>query len=169
MPTTVADAFAAGGLLQDDVIRWGKKPSSSSPGVYIASLSKSTDTTDGSLVSAPLATEVFERWLDIRPELWHGNLAVGSRRAVLPDADWGSAAPRWRLLSQAAIESRPAMGPLRTLQGSVRRRRQHAAAVLREGLPRFQARTPRPSSPLPIRESRVTTGHQEGPWSPRSS
>ena len=69
MPTTVADAFAAAGLARDDVVRWGMKPSTPLPGVYIVSLNASTDDTAGSLMSAPLSIEVFERWLDVRPEL----------------------------------------------------------------------------------------------------
>lgn len=69
MPTSVADAFAAAGLTRDDVVRWGTKPSIPLPGVYIVSLSASADGTDGSMMSAPIAIEVFERWLDVRPEL----------------------------------------------------------------------------------------------------
>lgn len=69
MPTSVADAFAAAGLARDDVVRWRTKPSTPLSGVYIVSLSASADDTDGSMMSAPLAVEVFERWHDVRPEL----------------------------------------------------------------------------------------------------
>lgn len=69
MPTTVADAFAAAELARDDVVRWGTEPSTPRPGVYIVSLSASANDTDGSVMSAPLYTQVLEHWLDVRPEL----------------------------------------------------------------------------------------------------
>lgn len=69
MQTTIADAFSAAGLARGDVVRWDTKPLTPLPGVYIVSLSASTDDNDGSMMSAPLFKEAFERWLDVRPEL----------------------------------------------------------------------------------------------------
>jgi hypothetical protein len=69
MPTTVADAFAAAGLVRDNAVRWGTKPGTSDPGVYIVSLTGSLDSFDGKLIEAPLAATEFQRWLDLRPEL----------------------------------------------------------------------------------------------------
>jgi len=69
MPTTVADAFAAAGLVRDDVVKWGTKPRTSDPGVYIVSLTDSLHSFDDELIEAPLAATEFQRWLDVRPEL----------------------------------------------------------------------------------------------------
>ncbi len=71
MPTTVADAFATVHLVRDAIVtvRWGTKPKTSKPGVYIVSLTESLDTYDGKLMEAPLAADKFQRWLDVRPEL----------------------------------------------------------------------------------------------------
>jgi hypothetical protein len=69
MSTTVADAFAAAGLVRDDVVKWRTKPRTSDPGVYVVSLSDSLDGFDGKLIEAPLAATEFQHWLDVRPEL----------------------------------------------------------------------------------------------------
>lgn len=71
MPTTVADAFAAVHLVREAIVtvRWGTKPKTSEPGVYIVSLTESLDTYNGKLMEAPLAVAEFQRWLDVRPKL----------------------------------------------------------------------------------------------------
>ena len=69
MPTTVAEALASAGFAQSSAVRWGTKPTSALSGVYVVSLSASVDSTEGSLASPPLAERVFERWLEVRPEL----------------------------------------------------------------------------------------------------
>jgi hypothetical protein len=69
MSTTVADAFAAAGLVRDDVVKWRTKPRTSDPGVYVVSLTDSLDGFDGKLIEAPLAATEFQRWLDERSEL----------------------------------------------------------------------------------------------------
>ena len=68
MPTTVADAFATVHLGREAIVtvRWGTKPTTSEPGVYIVSLTESLDTYDGKLMEAPLAVAEFQRWLDVR-------------------------------------------------------------------------------------------------------
>ena len=65
MPTTIAEAFAAVALDRDDIVsvRWGTKPTTSKPGVYIVSLTESLDTCNGKLIEAPLAAAQFERWM----------------------------------------------------------------------------------------------------------
>jgi hypothetical protein len=70
MPTTIAEAFATVRLVEGIVsVRWGTKPATSEPGVYIVSLTESLDTYDGKLMEAPLAVAEFQRWLDVRPKL----------------------------------------------------------------------------------------------------
>ena len=69
MPTTIVDAFAAAGLVRNDVVKWGTKPRTSNPGVYIVSLTDFLDSFDGKLPEAPLGATEFRRWLDVRPEL----------------------------------------------------------------------------------------------------
>jgi hypothetical protein len=54
MPTTIAEAFATVRLVEGIVsVRWGTKPATSEPGVYIVSLTESLDTYDGKLMEAP--------------------------------------------------------------------------------------------------------------------
>ena len=71
MPTTISEAFATVHLVREGIVsaRWGTKPTTSEPGVYIVSLTESLDTYDGKLMEAPLAVAEFQRWLDVRPEL----------------------------------------------------------------------------------------------------
>lgn len=69
MPTSVAEAFSAVGLVRDGVLQWGTRPPEPTPGVYIVSLTDSLDGFDGVLVRAPLAKAVFEDWLQICPGL----------------------------------------------------------------------------------------------------
>jgi hypothetical protein len=69
MPTTIVDAFAAVALVREGVVRWGTKPTTSDPGVYIVSLTESLGTYDGALIRSPLAAAEFQRWLDVRPDL----------------------------------------------------------------------------------------------------
>ena len=69
MPTSVAEAFSAAGLVRDGVLKWGTKPPEPTPGVYIVSLTDSLDGFDGALVRAPLARAVFEHWIQICPGL----------------------------------------------------------------------------------------------------
>ena len=71
MPTTVVEAFAAVPLAPESIVsrRWGTKPATSEPGVYIVSLTESLDTCDGKLNEAPLAAPKFQDWLDRCPEL----------------------------------------------------------------------------------------------------
>ena len=71
MPTTIAEAFATVRLVREGIVsvRWGTKPTTSEPGVYIVSLTESLDTCDGKLMEAPLAVAEFQRWLDVRPKL----------------------------------------------------------------------------------------------------
>lgn len=69
MPTTVADAFSAAGLERQAVVRWGTRPSSRSPGVYVVSLTDSADAIETSLAEAPLAPKAFETWLQVCPDL----------------------------------------------------------------------------------------------------
>ncbi len=69
MPTSVAEAFSAAGLVRGGVLKWGTKPPELTPGVYIVSLTDSLDGFDGALVRAPLERAVFEDWLQICPGL----------------------------------------------------------------------------------------------------
>ena len=69
MPTTVADTFSAAGLVRQAVVRWGTRPSTAKSGVYIVSLGDSADAIETTLPEAPLATDAFETWLHVRPEL----------------------------------------------------------------------------------------------------
>lgn len=69
MPTTVAEALSAAGLRRDGVVRWGTRPPTRDSGVYVVSLTDATDSMAGTLAEAPLAVDVFETWLDVRPEL----------------------------------------------------------------------------------------------------
>jgi hypothetical protein len=69
MPTTIAEAFATVGLVREDIVRWGTKPTTSKPGVYIISLTESLDTCDGKLIEPPLAAAEFQQWLDVCPKL----------------------------------------------------------------------------------------------------
>jgi len=69
MPTSVADAFAAVGLARESVVRWGTRPSTSAPGVYAVALTDSVDGIDGTTSHAPIAYDVIDEWLEVRPEL----------------------------------------------------------------------------------------------------
>lgn len=69
MPTSVTEAFAAGGLAPQSVVRWGTRPSTDAGGVYTVSLSKRIDALDETVPEPDLNVVVFERWLHIRPEL----------------------------------------------------------------------------------------------------
>lgn len=69
MPTSVTDAFAAAGLTREGVVRWGTRPSTSAPGVYGVALTQSLDVIDGTLSRAPIADDVIDEWLEVRPEL----------------------------------------------------------------------------------------------------
>lgn len=69
MPTSVTDAFAAAGLTREGVVRWGTRPSTSAPGVYAVALTQSLDVIDGTLSRAPIAGDVIDEWLEVRPEL----------------------------------------------------------------------------------------------------
>jgi len=69
MPTTIAEAFSAVALTGRSVVGWGTNPKTSGSGVYIVSLTGSSDTLDGRLAEAPLAAARFQRWLNVRPEL----------------------------------------------------------------------------------------------------
>jgi len=71
MPTTVAEAFAAVGLVREKIVsvRWGTVPATSKPGAYIVSLTESLDTCNSKLKKAPLAADEFQRWLDRCREL----------------------------------------------------------------------------------------------------
>lgn len=71
MPTTVAEAFAAVGLVvgSTECVRWGTRPSTAESGVYIISLTESLDSLDGRLTGAPLSEGQFQRWLDVCPRL----------------------------------------------------------------------------------------------------
>lgn len=69
MPTSVTDAFAAAGLTREGVVRWGTRPSTSAPGVYAVALTQSLDVIDGTLSRAPIADDVINEWLEVRPEL----------------------------------------------------------------------------------------------------
>jgi hypothetical protein len=69
MPTTIAEAFATVSLDREGVVKWGTKPTTSKPGVYIVSLTESLDTCDGKLVEAPLAPAEFQHWLKVCPKL----------------------------------------------------------------------------------------------------
>ena len=69
MPTTIAEAFETVALVREGVIRWGTKPTSLEPGVYVVSLTEHLDTCDGKLTEAPLSEAEFQRWLTKRSEL----------------------------------------------------------------------------------------------------
>ncbi len=71
MPATVAEAFAAVDVGQDDIVtvRWGTKPARSDSGVYVVSLTNSLDSCQGSLSEPPLAEVEFQRWLDVCPNM----------------------------------------------------------------------------------------------------
>jgi hypothetical protein len=69
VPTTIADAFSTVALIREGVVRWGTKPTTSEPGVYVISLTESLDTCDGKLIEAPLSEVEFRRWLDKCREL----------------------------------------------------------------------------------------------------
>jgi hypothetical protein len=71
MPVTVAEAFAAIDLSQDDIatVRWRTKPARSNSGVYIVSLTSSPDSFDGKLSKPELAEIEFRRWLDVCPRM----------------------------------------------------------------------------------------------------
>lgn len=69
MPTTIAEAFTAAGLVRQGVVKWGTKPNVSAPGVYVVSLTASSNSLNGGLIQAPLADAEFRHWLDVRPEL----------------------------------------------------------------------------------------------------
>ena len=83
MPTTIAKAFAAAGLVREGIVRWGANPATSKPGVYIVSLTESLDTCDGELTEAPLAAVEFQRWLDVCPKL----TLDGTRPTIQPLMD----------------------------------------------------------------------------------
>ncbi len=53
MPTTIAEVFAAVGLVQDGIesARWGAKPTTSRSGVYLISLTESFDSCNSKLIS----------------------------------------------------------------------------------------------------------------------
>ena len=69
MPTTVAEALSTVGLVREAVVRWGTRPSTDDSGVYVVSLTDSVDAIEGTLTEAPLAPNIFETWLQVRPEL----------------------------------------------------------------------------------------------------
>jgi hypothetical protein len=69
VPTTIADAFSTVGLIREGVVRWGTKPTTSEPGVYVVSLTERLDTCDGKSTEAPLSEAEFQRWLAKRREL----------------------------------------------------------------------------------------------------
>ena len=69
MPTTVADAFSASGLVRQAVVRWGTRPPTGESGVYVVALTDSANTIGPTSPKAPLATEAFESWLRVCPEL----------------------------------------------------------------------------------------------------
>ena len=69
MPTTVDEAFAAASLSPVGCVPWGTKPPTHDSGVYIVSLTASSDCLDGVVPRAPLSSIAFEAWLDARPEL----------------------------------------------------------------------------------------------------
>ena len=69
MPTTIADAFAAAGLIRQGVVKWKTKPKSSAPGVYMVSLDPSPTSCECKVTEAPLAADEFQKWLKVRPEL----------------------------------------------------------------------------------------------------
>ena len=69
MPTSVAAAFAAAGLVREGVVRWGVKPSVHGPGVYAIALTAASDDLDVTMDYPPLAKEVFEEWLQVCPQL----------------------------------------------------------------------------------------------------
>jgi hypothetical protein len=69
MPTTIAEAFEAAGIIRNGVVRWGTKPTTSKPGVYIISLTEALDDCNGKLTDAQLPAEGFEGWLKRCPEL----------------------------------------------------------------------------------------------------
>ena len=69
MPTNIAEAFATVGLAREGVVKWGTKPTTSEPGVYVVSLTEHLDTYDGRLTEAPLSEAEFQGWLTKRSDL----------------------------------------------------------------------------------------------------
>lgn len=69
MPTTVADALAAAGLVREGVVRWGTRPPTSESGVYVVSWTDSLDEVNRGPCDFPASIAAFEKWLKVRPEL----------------------------------------------------------------------------------------------------
>jgi hypothetical protein len=69
MPTSVAESFGAAGLTREAVVRWGTRPSTSNPGVYIVALTDSATAITGVRAEAPLADAAFAQWLRVLPDL----------------------------------------------------------------------------------------------------
>jgi len=69
MPTTIREAFEAASLRREGVVRWCEDLPTSASGVYLLSLSRSLNTYDGKLVTAPLAIAEFGNWLKACPRL----------------------------------------------------------------------------------------------------
>jgi len=73
VPTSIAEALESVGLEREKVVRWGTRPSTPKSGVYLVALTSSLGRVDGTLPNAPLAAQIFERWLQVCPHLMlHG-------------------------------------------------------------------------------------------------
>lgn len=69
MPTSVAEAFAAAGLVREAVVKWGTPPPSREAGVYVVALTPSLGEVDANLPRPPFYDEAFQAWLTRCPAL----------------------------------------------------------------------------------------------------
>ena len=69
MPSTVANLFAAAGLVPAGVVRWGMPVPESASGNYVVALSDDPWSLSGTLPDAPLHADRLAHLLDVRPEL----------------------------------------------------------------------------------------------------
>ncbi len=69
IPSTVADVFAAAGLVPEGAVRWGEPVPQPATGIYVVALVDEPTSASGVLPAVPLSEERLCELLSVRPEL----------------------------------------------------------------------------------------------------
>jgi hypothetical protein len=69
MPSTVIDLFNAVDLVLRGTVRWGTRPSSDVPGVYVVTMDSSPDACNSVLSNAPIDEEILDLWINRVPRM----------------------------------------------------------------------------------------------------
>lgn len=69
MPSTIASLLASVGLQPSGSVRWGEPVPEVRPGVYIVSLTASTDAVDRTFATAPVSGQALDELLEVCPDL----------------------------------------------------------------------------------------------------